>query len=123
MADPTESLELAVGNYDANERHERQVTDEVKGGDMVSGQVWHDPLDDEDDDKVAGEEPISKRARIDSPIWNVRCDDSDPPNSVRNANETSKRHSWRIIYLATAGRIYSLHSIYSSGVTSAIFYW
>ncbi|AFR96181.1 DNA excision repair protein ERCC-1 [Cryptococcus neoformans C23] len=68
MADPTESLELAVGNYDANERHERQVTDEVKGGDMVSGQVWHDPLDDEDDDKVAGEEPISKRARIDSPI-------------------------------------------------------
>lgn len=44
------------------------MTDEVKGGDMVSGQVWHDPLDDEDDDKVAGEEPISKRARIDSPI-------------------------------------------------------
>lgn len=65
MADPMESLELAVGNYDANER---QVTDEVKGGDMVSGQVWHDPLDDEDDDKVAEEEPISKRARIDSPI-------------------------------------------------------
>ncbi|OXH30245.1 DNA excision repair protein ERCC-1 [Cryptococcus neoformans] len=65
MADPTESLELAVGNHDANER---QVTDEVKGGDMVSGQVWHDPLDDEDDDKVVGEEPISKRARIDGPI-------------------------------------------------------
>lgn len=65
MADPTESLELAVGNHDANER---QVTDEVQGGDMVSGQVWHDPLDDEDDDKVVEEEPISKRARIDGPI-------------------------------------------------------
>lgn len=65
MTDPTRSLELAVGNNDGNKR---QMTDEVKGEDMVSGQVWHDPLDDEDDDKVAEEEPIAKRARIDTPI-------------------------------------------------------
>lgn len=114
MTDPTRSLELAVGNNDGNKR---QMTDEVKGEDMVSGQVWHDPLDDEDDDKVAEEEPIAKRARIDTPIWNVRCDGNDPPNSIRSPNETSKEHSWRTIPLAIAGRIYSLLSIYSNGIT------
>ncbi|KGB75843.2 DNA excision repair protein ERCC-1 [Cryptococcus deuterogattii R265] len=64
IADVTESVESAAGNKGANERH---VSDEVKGGDMVSGQVWHDPLDDEDDDTAAGEEPVSKRARMGNP--------------------------------------------------------
>lgn len=64
IADLTESVELAAGNKGANERH---VSDEVNGGDMVSGQVWHDPLDDEDDDTAAGEEPVSKRARTKNP--------------------------------------------------------
>lgn len=64
IADVTESVESAAGNKGANERH---VSDEVKGGDMVSGQVWHDPLDDEDDDTTAGEEPVSKRARMGNP--------------------------------------------------------
>lgn len=66
IADLTESVELAAGNKGANERY---VSDEVNGGDMVSGQVWHDPLDDEDDDIAVGEEPVSKRARMENPIW------------------------------------------------------
>ncbi|ADV23141.1 mating-type switching protein swi10, putative [Cryptococcus gattii WM276] len=64
IADLTENVELAAGNKGANERH---VSDEVQGGDMVSGQVWHDPLDDEDDDTAAGEEPVLKRARMENP--------------------------------------------------------
>ncbi|KIR82546.1 DNA excision repair protein ERCC-1 [Cryptococcus gattii E566] len=64
IADLTENVELAAGNKGVNERH---VSDEVQGGDMVSGQVWHDPLDDEDDDTAAGEEPVLKRARMENP--------------------------------------------------------
>lgn len=64
IADLTESVELVARNKRANERH---VSDEVNGGDMVSGQVWHDPLDDEDDDTAEGEEPVSKRARMKNP--------------------------------------------------------